>query len=168
MASSASVKRLKLLVPALLIALVGSLLFAIFTATPRTPPAMLGASAQLDGGLARIHGVIPVESDGWTPPASAPLPAATDDELHRVRILVELTALEPGGMKFDPSQYAVSSLGAATWKPVWFSPAPAMARQGESISATLVYELPDRAIELTLELPGGPGLALGAGHHRGG
>lgn len=167
MASITTVKRMKFLVPTVLLALVGALLISILTAPPRVPPAMLGASANLDGGLARIHGVIPIEADGWTPPApAAALAAGPGGELHRVRILVELTALEPEGMSFNPSQYAVSSLGAGTWRPVWFSPAPAMAHQGESISATLVYELPDRAIDLTLELPGGPGLSLGAGHHR--
>ena len=76
--------------------------------------------------------------------------------------------MEQDGLSFDPPQYAVSALGTGEWKAVWFSPAPAQARQGESINATLVFELPDRAIDLTLELPGGPGLSLGAGHHRGG
>lgn len=169
MASSALLKGTKFLVPAILLALVGALVFSILTTAPRTPPAMLGASASLDGGLARIHGVIPLEVDGWMPTApSAALANPPGEELHRVRILVELTAMERDGLSFDPSRYAVSSLGAGTWKPVWFSPAPATASQGESINATLVFELPDRAIDLTLELPGGPGLSLGAGHHRGG
>lgn len=169
MASTARLRRTRLLVPGILLALVAGLLINIATAAPRTPPAMLGASAELEGGLARIHGVIPLETDGWTPPAPAPaLAGVPAEEFHRVRILVELTALEEDGISYDPSRYAVSSFGAGTWKPVWFSPGPATARQGESITATLVYELPDRAIDLALELPGGPGLALGAGHHRGG
>lgn len=169
MASTALLKGTKFLVPAVLLALAGALVFSILTAAPRTPPAMLGASASLDGGLARIHGVIPLEVDGWTPPApSAALANPPGKELHRVRILVELTAMERDGLSFDPSRYAVSSLGSGTWKPVWFSPAPVTASQGESINATLVFELPDRAIDLALELPGGPGLSLGAGHHRGG
>jgi hypothetical protein len=169
MASTALLKRTKFLVPAVLLALVGALVISILTAAPRTPPALLGASASLDGGLARIHGVIPTEVDGWRPPApSEALANPPGKELHRVRILVELTAMEEDGLSFDPSRYAVTSLGEGTWEPVWFSPAPAMARQGESINATFVFELPDRAIDLALELPGGPGLSLGAGHHRGG
>lgn len=167
MAPTALLKRAKFLVPAVLLALVAAMLISILTAAPRTPPAMLGASGTLNGGLARINGVIPVEVDGWAPPTqSAALAAAPGGETHRVRILLELTALDKDGLSFDPSRYAVSSLGSGTWKPVWVSPAPATARQGESINATLVYELPDRAIDLTLELPGGPGLSLGAGHHR--
>jgi hypothetical protein len=169
MASTATLKRTKFLVPAVLLALVGALVGSILMATPRTPPALLGASGSLDGGLARINGVIPLEVDGWEPPTpSAALADPPGNEVHRVRILVELTAMEQDGLSFDPSQYAVSALGTGTWKPVWFSPAPAKARQGESINATLVYELPDKAIDLALELPGGPGLSLGAGHHRGG
>lgn len=169
MARTALHNRTKYLVPAVLLALVGALMLSILTAAPRTPPALLGASASHSGGLARIHGVIPMEVDGWLPPApSAALADPPGKELHRVRILLEMTAMEQGGLSFDPSRYAVSSLGAGEWKPIWFSPAPATARQGESINATLVFELPDRAIDLTLEVPGGPGLSLGAGHHRGG
>ncbi|MDN4611584.1 hypothetical protein [Arthrobacter burdickii] len=82
-----------------------------------------------------------------------------------MRILVELTAMEADGLSFDPSGYVVSALGEGTWAPVWFSPAPATAAQGQTIDATLVFELPDRAIDLTLELSGGPGLSLGEGHH---
>lgn len=74
--------------------------------------------------------------------------------------------MDADGLPFDPSGYTVSALGNETWDPVWFSPAPATARQGETIDATLVFELPDRAIDLTLKLPGGPGLSLGEGHHR--
>lgn len=169
MASTALLQRAKFLVPAALLVLVGAMLISILTAAPRTPPAMLGAPGTLDGGLARINGVIPVEVDGWAPPTpSAALAAAPAGETHRVRILLELTALDKDGLFFNPSRYAVSSLGSGTWKPVWASHGPATARQGDSINATLVYELPDRAIDLTLELPGGPGLSLGAGHHRGG
>ena len=169
MAPTALRTRTKYLVPAILLTIVGALVASILLATPRTPPAMLGASGSLDGGLARIHGVIPLEVDGWMPPTpSAALAKPPGNEVHRVRILVELTAMEQDGLSFDPSRYTVSALSTGTWKPVWFSPAPAKARQGESINATLVYELPDKAIDLALELPGGPGLSLGAGHHRGG
>ena len=138
-------------------------------APPRKPPALLGASATVSGGLARINGVIPTDVDGWTPTlTSAALANPPAEGLHRVRVLLELTALQQGGLSYDPSNYSVSGLGTGMWKAVWFSPGSAIARQGESISATLVFELPDRAIDLTLELPGGPGLSLGPGHHRGG
>ena len=169
MASPLVLTRTKVLIPAILLTLVAGLLASIVLAPPRTPPAMLGASATLDGGLARINGVIPVEADGWQPPApSAALEGAPGAEQHRVRLLVEFTALDKDGLDFDPARYTVTSLGQGSWKPVWSSPAPATARQGETIDATLIFELPDRAIDLTLELPGGPGLALGPGHHRGG
>lgn len=169
MASTTPLQRGKVLVPAVLLALAGTLAAGAWLAAPRVPPALLGASAGLDGGLARIEGVIPVEADGWVPPAaSAALADPPREELHRVRVLLEVTATEPDGLSFDPSAYRVSALGTEKWKAVWFSPGPAVARQGESINATLVFELPDRAVDLILELPGGPGLALGAGHHRGG
>lgn len=169
MASTVTLKRMKLLVPAVLLALAGTLVTSVLTATPGKPPAPLGASVTVSGGLARIQGVLPTEADGWRPPLpSESLTNPPGEGLHRVRILLEVTALERTGVFFSPSEYAVSAVGAGTWKPVWFSPAPTTARQGESISAVLVFELPNRAIGLTLELPGGPGLSLGTGHHRGG
>ncbi len=168
MASTYFHKRIRILVPTALLAIVGVLVAGIFLTGPRKPPAMLGASTSVEGGLARIQGVIPTEVDGWTPaaaPASfAEKPAAG---LHRVRILLEFTAMEQEGLSFDSSSYRISSLGAGEWKAVWSTASQATARQGESIDAVLVFELPDRAIDLTLELPGGPGLALGAGHHKG-
>ena len=115
--------------PAILLALVGVLMVSILTAAPRKPPAMLGASASLDGGLARIHGVIPLEADGWMPSTTTTaLAAPPHEEMHRVRILLELTAMEKDGLSFDPSRYAVSALGTGEWKTVWSSPAPAEAR----------------------------------------
>lgn len=160
--------RIRFLIPVLLLVLVGTVLASVLMAAPRTPPVLLGASASVDGGLARVQGVIPIEVDGWAPPSpSAALADPVSDGVHRVRILLELTAMEEDGLSFDPSRYAVSALGDGTWEPVWFSPAPATARQGQTIDAVLVFELPDRAIDLTLELPGGPGLSLGEGHHRG-
>lgn len=161
-------RRIRFLIPVMLLALVGAVLASVLTAAPQTPPAMLGASATVDGGLARIQGVIPTEVDGWTPPSpSNDLADPAGDGAHRVRILLELTAMEEDGLSFDPSEYVVSALGDETWEPVWSSPAPGSARQGEIVDVTLVFELPDQAIDLTLELPGGPGLSLGAGHHRG-
>ncbi|MCF3141449.1 DUF4352 domain-containing protein [Paenarthrobacter sp. AR 02] len=167
MALTAARRHVRVLVPLALLILVGSLVAGIVTTGPRKPPAMLGASGTTDGGLGRINGVIPVEADGWTPPtAAAALDKPPVGEMHRVRILVEFTATGSDGITFDPSRYSVSALGAAKWKPVWAAPGPAVVRQGQSIDATLVFELPDRAVDLTLELPGGPGLSLGAGHHR--
>lgn len=162
-------RRIAFLLPIVLLLLIGAVVASILTADPRTPPAMLGASATVDGGLARLQGVIPTEEDGWTPPTpTAALADPAGAGSHRVRILLELTVMEETGLSFDPSQYTVSALGAETWGAVWSSPAPSSARQGETIDAVLVFELPDRAIDLTLQLPGGPGLSLGEGHHRGG
>jgi hypothetical protein len=153
----------------MLLALVGAIVASLLMSTPRKPPAPLGASASVTGGVARINGVIPTDVDGWMPAAaSAALVNPPGEGLHRVRILLELTALEQSGLSFDPSNYSVSGLGAGKWKALWSSAPRPAAAQGESINATLVYELPDRAVDLTLELPGGQELSLGAGHHQGG
>ena len=169
MPKSVLIQRAKILVPVILLGLVAALVASVVMAAPRKPPVPLGASAAVTGGLARISGVVPVETDGGLSTAASGLPANPPAEgLHRVRLLVELTALEKAGLAYDPADYSVSGLGTGTWKALWSSPGPADVPQGQSINATLVFELPDKAIDLTLELPGGPGLSLGAGHHRGG
>jgi hypothetical protein len=168
MPRSATLQRAKILVPVILLVLVAALVTSVVTAAPRKPPAPLGASAAVTGGLARINGVVPDEADGGIPSAaSAALADPPAEGLHRVRVLVELTALEKGGLAYDPAAYSVSGLGTGTWKALWFSPGPADVPQGQSLNATLVFDLPDRAIDLVLELPGGPGLSLGAAHHTG-
>ncbi|WP_394252970.1 hypothetical protein [Arthrobacter pityocampae] len=164
----ASLKRMKFLIPLLLLAVVGAVVANVLMSTSRTPPTSLGGSASVEGGLAHIQGVIPTETDGWMPPKpSTAFASPPADELHRVRILLELTVMEESGLSFDPAEYAVSTLGGETWKAVWSAPAPTQARQGETIDATLVFELPDQAIDLTLEVPDGGKLSLGPGHHRG-
>ncbi|MEV5050161.1 hypothetical protein [Arthrobacter sp. LAR12-1-1.1] len=168
MSKVATLQRAKIFVPVVLLVLVGALVASVVTAAPRKPPSPLGASAGITGGLARINGVVPVESGGGLPTAaSAALADPPSEGLHRVCLLVELTALEAGGLSYDPADYSVSGLGTGTRKAIWFSPGPANVPQGQSLTATLVFELPDRAIDLMLELPGGPGLSLGAAHHRG-
>lgn len=167
MSRSATLQRAKIIVPVILLVLVGALVASVVTAAPRKPPALLGASAGVTGGLARINGVVPEETDGGMPAgATAALAVPPAEGLHRVRVLVELTALEKEGLAYDPSDYFVSGLGTGTWKALWSSPAPADVPQGQSLNATLVFDLPDRAIDLALELPGGPGLSLGAAHHQ--
>jgi hypothetical protein len=161
----------RFVVPVVLVALVGVVVAWVLLAAPRSAPTLLGASSPVDGGLARIQGVIPTEVDGWVPPSGSAVDPGVfagpaGEGVHRVRILVELTAMEAGGLVFDPSEYRVSALGEQAWEPVWFSPAPVTAAQGQTVDATLVFELPDQAIDLTLELSGGPGLSLGEGHHR--
>lgn len=168
MSRSAALQRAKILVPALLLGLVAALIAGVFMSAPRNPPAPLGASAVVTGGVARINGVVPVGNDAGMPAsAAAALAVPPAGGLHRVRLLVELTALEKGGLAYDPVDYTVSGLGTGTWKALWFSPGPREVPQGQSINATLVFELPDRAVDLALDLPGGPGLSLGAAHHRG-
>ena len=117
MASTATIRRIKILVPVVLLTLVGPLAVNVVTADRRPTPAALGASGSLDGGLGRIHGVIPLESRRLDATNTAQhSPARLDGEMHRVRILLELTAMEQGGLTFDPSRYAVSALGAASGK----------------------------------------------------
>lgn len=148
---------LALLVVGVIIVLSGS------RAEPSTP---LGASVGIDGGVVRISGVIPLEDDGWVPTEPAPeLRAKIAPGNHRVRVLVELTALEPQGLQFDGAKYSIDGLGLTIPRALWSSPVRQAAAQGETIRATLVFELPDRAIALTLEDGHGARLSLGAKHH---
>lgn len=140
--------------------------FILRVTGPAEPSAPLGASAAIDGGVARINGVIPLETDGWMPvePASE-LSGAVQPGTHRVRVLVELTALEPQGVEFAAEDFSIEGLGVSIPAPLWSSPVRQAAGQGDTILATLVFEIPDKAIALVLENRQSTRLSLGVEHH---
>ncbi len=130
------------------------------------PIAPLGAAAAFEGGLARVNGVIPLENDGWLPSdAPAVLTEPPADGAHRIRILLELTAMDEDGIRFSADDYTILGLGSGRVGALWASPDVDEVQQGEVVDATLVFEIPNRAIALTLEGADGGRLALGVGHH---
>ncbi|WP_299169626.1 hypothetical protein [uncultured Arthrobacter sp.] len=165
-AQTISRRRTRLLVPLLLIAaLTGGLLF-VFTAGKEEPATMLGAAGAVDGGLARINGIIPLETDGWSPPVSVTeLERPVTEGAHRVRVLLELTAIEAQGVEFEAEGYVLDGLGTGSPGVLWSSPVSENAAQGGTINATLVFEIPNRALALVLEGPDGLRLSLGTEHH---
>lgn len=160
-------KRTWILVLALL-GIIGLGLGYLLLANQKAPSTLLGASAQIQGGLARINGVIPVENDNWQPSASEPALTGTPPEgSHHVRILLEIIALDAEGVDFNASDYSIDGLGGAAPQPIWASPQQHHAVQGENFEATLVFELPNQDVPLVLEGKDGTRLALGVGHHTG-
>ena len=128
----------------------------------------LGASATLPGGTARINGIVPLEDDGWLPPEHVQvLEEGPSAGTHRVRVLVRFTALEAGGIPLDTSGFVVSGLGGSDLRPLWVSPSKAEIRQGESLDATMVFELPNKAIALVLKGADGIRLSIGVSHQTG-
>lgn len=156
--------RRRWLVPAaFLLGLTGILGVAVL-GQDEAPSAPLGAVAPVPGGLARINGVLPVEDgDG---PAAQDEPA--EGGTHRVRVLLELTALEAEGVDFDAADWTVNRLGGGESEAVRASVQERSIGQGEVLQAELLFEVPDRALELTLEGPERARLSLGADHHHGG
>ncbi|WP_051479073.1 hypothetical protein [Arthrobacter sp. H5] len=158
-----------LLVPAALLLLVGGLLTFVLTNDMDKPSTQLGATGETDGGLARIHGIIPVETDGWTPDGpAAGLSEPVQEGAHRVRVLLELTALESDGIHFTANDYSIEGLGAGTPRAIWSSPEDQTAAQGETIEATLIFEIPNQAVSLVLDGNGALRLSLGTEHHTSG
>lgn len=141
----------------------------MFATAKAKPSVQLGAPAEVPGGIAMITGIVPVELDGWQPPS--PVAALREDAqagVHRVRIEVQFTAMDPGGLKLDPAGFFVDGLGSGRPGPLWHSPESAFLDEGESVSTTMVFELPDKAIALVLEDSNGSRLSLGKEHHSGG
>lgn len=162
-----TVARHRILVPAVLVAgMLGGAAWLLTNSVEEEPPVLLGASDSVDGGIARINGILPLESDGWEPPVNgAALETAVPDGAHRVRVLLELTALEPDGISFRASNYFIDGLGTGEPRVIWASPSSRAAQQGESIDATLVFEIPNQALALVLSDGGETRLSLGTEHH---
>lgn len=134
--------------------------------TPKLKATPLGAMGAVTGGLARIQGIIPLELDKWRPASPAPqldtlLPAGS----HRVRILVEFTALEPDGIRFSASGFSVQDVGSLESPVRWTDTADAVIERGDSLQTTMVFEIPDKSIELVLVGLTPLRLGLGSDHH---
>ncbi|WP_104083894.1 hypothetical protein [Cryobacterium sp. Y11] len=128
---------------------------------------LLGASGTVSGGIARINGVIPLESDGWLPeePATV-LTESAADGTHRVRIILELTALEAEGLEYSANDFTITGWGSVKSRLLWADPESALIAQGEVITTTQVFEIPNQAIDLILGTDAAR-FALGTGHHTG-
>jgi len=168
-AASRRRRRRRLFVVLVVLWLVAAAIAVLLFTGQSAPSTLPGDSAAVPGGVARISAVIPLESDGWLP-AERPslLNGPVLEGAHRVRVQLDLTALDPAGLTFSAADYSIAGLGAGRPEVLWASPEHQVAAQGESVQATLVFELPDKAIALVLEGTSGTRLSLGAGHHTGG
>lgn len=163
-------RRRRVLIPLTILALLAASLGYLFLTTSEPEPsAPMGASVPVPGGMAGITGVTPLEVDGWQPPtAAAVLGTQPQEGAHRVRVQVQFTALDTTGLRYDPQKYFVDGIGSGQPDALWASPSAQDLDQGESITATMVFELPDKAIALVLENEAGSRLSLGSEHHTGG
>lgn len=142
--------------------------YLFLTSSEPEPSAPMGASAPVPGGMASITGVTPLESDGWQPSEPAAVLATRPGQgAHRVRVQVQFTALDASGLRYDPAHYFVDGLGSGQPEALWSSPRARDLDQGESMTATMIFELPDKAIALVLENDAGSRLSLGSDHHQG-
>ncbi|MGX5359235.1 hypothetical protein [Kocuria sp. KH4] len=150
------------LLPAVLVLGLGGVLGGAVLTGDEAPSTPLGAVAPVPGGLARINGVLP---EGETAPG--PQDGAAEDGTHRVRVLLELTALEADGIDFAADDWTVERLGGGTSPVLRASTAEEALGQGDVLLTELVFEVPDRALELVLDGAGDARLSLGTDHHRG-
>jgi hypothetical protein len=161
--------RRTIVIPLALVAVLGLAFAYLFLTAEVKTSAPLGASAEVEGGVASITGVIPLESDGWLPPSPvATLQKDPQEGAHRVRIQVQFTALDKTGLPLDPEGFFVDGLGSGMPGPLWTSSSSTTLAQGESVNTTMVFELPDKAIALVLEDAAGSRLSLGVEHHTAG
>jgi hypothetical protein len=133
---------------------------------PPAPATPLGAVATVSGGMALIQGIIPLESATWVPPTSAPgLDRPIAEGGHRVRLLLDLTAVEPGGIDFAAADYSVQEIVGFKAGPMWSSHESRHIAQGETLTVTMVFEIPNKSIRLELQGPGSARLSMGTDHH---
>jgi hypothetical protein len=133
---------------------------------PPAPATPLGAVATVAGGMTLIQGIIPLESATWVPPTPAPsLARPIADGGHRVRLLLDLTSTEPGGVDFASADYSVQEIVGFKAGPMWSSHESRHIVQGETLTVTMVFEIPNKSIQLVLQGPGSTRLGMGTDHH---
>jgi hypothetical protein len=161
--------RRRLRVPLMVVGALILVAAGVVIATPeaKSEGTMLGASGTVTGGSARINGVIPLEVDGWLPDGPATvLTESAGQGTHRVRIILELTALDPEGLAYSADEFTITGLGSVDSRQVWADPQSVTIAQGQVVTATQVYELPNQAIELLLRANEAQ-FVLGTEHHTG-
>ena len=125
-------RRRLVLIPVALLGLIGLALAYLFLTAQPEPSVPLGASASIPGGMASIGEIVPVEDDGWEPEDNDDaLDGAPAEGSHRVRLLVRITALEPGGLRLDTGDFSISGLGRERFRPLWQSPPVVDLTQGD-------------------------------------
>lgn len=158
-------RRRKVVISLAMVWFVMAALAGVLLLTGTKPSTPFGETAAVPGGVARISAVIPLESDGWVPPSAADrLAGPVQPGAHRVRLLLELTAVDAAGLAFNATDYSLSGVGSRATA-LWVDPTPQKATAGTSVLATLVFEIPNQAIALVLDGPQGARLSLGTGHH---
>ena len=162
-------RRRLLLIPVALLGIIALALAYLFLTARPEPGVPLGASASIPGGMASIGEIMPVEDDGWEPDDN-------DDALDGAP-----AARQPPGAAPGPDHGAGARRRAAGCPGLqhlrpWRRTLPANLgidrrvadlEQGESVGATLIFEVPDRAVALVLDGPGNSRLSLGLSHHTG-
>ena len=168
-APQAELRGRRLLLPLALLWLIAAGTAWLLFMGAAVPSTALGATAGIPGGLARVNEVTSVEQDVLLPgsPGTA-LAAPAAAGAHRVRVVVQMTALDAAGIDFDAADYAIEGLGVVHPEALWSSPASLFAAKGTTVQVTLVFEVPDRAVALVLVDGAGTRLSLGSGHHAGG
>ncbi|WP_344123806.1 hypothetical protein [Kocuria aegyptia] len=163
-------KRRRWILPALFLLAVLLVLGHSAVSAEEEPSTMLGASASVPGGLARLNGVMPYKEFVALENREVPAELAGDvpSGAHQVVVLLELTAMDPEGLEFTADDYVVDRLGKNRSPVVWSSPSEASLAQGQTMQAELVFEVPDKALELTLEGADDVRLSMGSDHHSGG
>ncbi|HRO93956.1 hypothetical protein [Citricoccus sp.] len=79
--------------------------------------------------------------------------------------MLELTAVEPGGIDFVATDYSVQEIVGFTAGPLWASHERHRIARGETLPVTMVFEIPNKSIQLVLQGPGSARLGMGSDHH---
>lgn len=161
--------RRRWMVPAVFLLGISAVLGHALVSGAEEPGVPLGAVAAVPGGLLRVNGILSCETGASQSPACSPGHGQpVPEDAHRIEVLLEFTALDAEGLEFDAGDYAVDRLGGGESPVLWSSSAEESVGQGGTLRTALVFEVPDQAVELTLEGAGGTRLLLGSDHHSGG
>ena len=94
------------------------------------------------------------------------LDGAPAEGSHRVRLVVRVTALEPGGVRLDAGDFRISGLGRGAIPAALGSHRlPRTCSRARRSARRWSSNFPDKAVALVLDGPGGSRLSLGLAHH---
>ncbi len=85
-----------------------------------------------------------------------------------MRVIVEMTAIDAGGVRFNASEFTIEEFAGFSADPLWASTPGGQIPQGQSQQVTFVFEIPNKSIQLVLTGPQRIRMGLGSDHHSNG
>lgn len=128
------------------------------------PPARIGETVEVPGGLLRVEKVTPEKQMSGAEPAASDSSGEkmemAPEGSRRFNVDVTLASRESGGLDYSAEDFRLTGEGVKESGPVRTRLDAGTLPEGSAVSGGLVFQAPEKARDLTLSFDGGRPVAL--------